>query len=329
MYKTFIHIILLTLFLLPFGEAGRGYAQNLVYNGDFEIFDTCPANLSQPGDLQIKHCTGWYPPTEGTSDYYNACNSGFVSVPSNGAGYQPAFSGNGYLGLLPIYREGNDYGYWFEYVQTKLTTRLSPNTKYEFSFHINVANFSNDYSLRSFGAYFSSIPINRNDAKPFQNIVPQVYYSDNSFITDTVNWINISGEFTANGDEEYLTIGVFADTNNFDTLCNYSTFPCDFIDFATYYYIDGVELIEAESKILIPNVITPNGDETNDIFQLNFPYESVIIYNRWGQQLFESSNNESYWNGRTTSGNEVPEGTYYYIIVTEEKTYKGYLQLLR
>ena len=324
MYKPLYILILLLIISI-----GGINAQNLVYNGDFEIFDTCPNTVSTPSNMEINHCIGWYSPTAATSDYYNACNSGFVSVPSNSFGYQPALSGNGYLGLLPIYREGNDYGYWFEYVQTKLIKTLSINRKYEFSFYINVANFSNDYSLRSFGAYFSSTPISRNDAKPFQNIVPQVYYSDNSFITDTVNWINISGEFIANGDEEYLTIGVFADTNNFDTLCNYTPFPCDFIDFATYYYIDYVELIEAESEILIPNIITPNGDETNDIFQLNFPYESVVIYNRWGQQLFESSNNESYWNGRTTSGNEVPDGTYYYIIVTEEKTYKGYLQLLR
>ncbi len=317
------------LFLLLIISFGSSKAQNLVYNGDFEIFDTCPVNMSTPSNMEIERCLGWYSPTTATSDYYNACNSGFVSVPSNVTGYQQSFSGNGYLGLIPVHRAGNDYGFWFEYVQTKLIKTLSINRKYEFSFYINVANFSNDYSLRSFGAYFSSNPISRNDFKPFDNITPQVFYSDNSFITDTINWIKVSGEFIANGGEEYLTLGMFADTTNFDTLCNYTPFSCDFIDFATYYYIDYVELIESESEIIIPNIITPNNDETNDIFKLNFTYESVMIFNRWGQKLFESNNNESYWNGRTTAGNEVPEGTYYYIIVTEEKTYKGYLQLLR
>jgi hypothetical protein len=60
-----------------------------------------------------------------------------------------------------------------------------PMSENEFSFHINVSNFSNDYSLRSFGAYFSSSPISRNDFKPFDNITPQVSYSGNSFITDS------------------------------------------------------------------------------------------------------------------------------------------------
>ncbi len=323
MYKP----LYILFFLLIIG-ATTGNAQNLVFNGDFEIMDTCPTAVSTPGDMQIERCTGWYSPTTATSDYFNACNSGFVSIPSNVLGYQPAFSGNGYLGLIPVHRAGNDYGFWFEYAQTKLVKQLLPNHKYEFSFHINVSNFSNDYSLRSFGAYFSNNPISRNDFKPFDNVIPQVSYSDNSFITDTVNWINISGEFIANGGEEYLTLGMFPDTSNFDTLCNYITFPCDFIDFSTYYYIDYIELIEMEKPITIPNIITPNGDGLNDIFQLNFPVIKTEIYNRWGQQLFTSSN-DAFWDGRTTSGKEVPEGTYYYIIVTEEETYKGYLQLLR
>lgn len=81
--------------------------------------------------------------------------------------------------------------------------------------------------------------------------------------------------------------------------------------------------------MIIPNVITPNNDGKNDLFYLNFLFEKVQIYNRWGQSLFESNNNESQWNGRTTSGNEVPDGTYYYIITTKENTYKGFIQLLR
>jgi gliding motility-associated-like protein len=97
----------------------------------------------------------------------------------------------------------------------------------------------------------------------------------------------------------------------------------------SYYYVDGVELVEVEFEVIIPNVFTPNGDGMNDLFVLNFPYEKVEIYNRWGQKLFESNNNEAFWNGRTTSSNEVPEGTYYYIITAKEKTYKGFIQLLR
>lgn len=302
----------LYIFFLLIISVANSNAQNLVYNGDFEIYDTCSTTISSPGDYQINHALGWYSPTYATSDYYNACNSGCVSVPSNVTGYQPAFYGNGYLGLIPVHRAGNDYGFWFEYAQTKLVKQLLPNHKYQFSFHINVSNFSNDYSLHSFGAYFSNNPISRNDFKPFDNVIPQVSYANDSFITDTVNWIKIAGEFIADGGEEYLTLGMFADTSNFDTLCNYIPFPCDFSSFSTYYYIDYIELIEMESPIVIPNIITPNGDESNDLFQLNFPVLKTEIYNKWGQKLFESENN-AFWDGRTTAGNEVSQGTYYSI----------------
>ena len=61
---------------------------NLVYNGDFEIYDTCPKNISTPGDLQIEHCLAWTAPTKlGTSDYFNVCNNStlnkFAGVPKN------------------------------------------------------------------------------------------------------------------------------------------------------------------------------------------------------------------------------------------------------
>ena len=103
-----------------------------------------------------------------------------------------------------------------------------------------------------------------------------------------------------------------------------------------YYYVDGItlELIENidsidSTQLIIPNVFTPNGDNKNDLFILNFSYEKVEIFNRWGNKMFESVNNDSYWDGRTNSGLKAPDGTYYYVISTKEETYKGFIQLLR
>jgi len=57
LFKPFYIIIFLLLFCC---EAKT--QTNLVYNGDFEIYDTCPLNPSTPGDLQIEHCLGWTAP---------------------------------------------------------------------------------------------------------------------------------------------------------------------------------------------------------------------------------------------------------------------------
>lgn len=311
------------LFLLLIISFGSSKAQNLVYNGDFEIFDTCPVTLSQPGDLQIEHCTGWTAPTKlGTSDYFNVCNiSSNVGIPNNYAGYQQAYNGNGYVGMhswdavfFPDYRE---------YIQTKLIHPLMKGKKYKLTFFISAEG--SNYALEKIGAVIS---INNFYANNYNPIIatPQIL-NQNGFLTDSVNWTKIEGEFIADGGEEYLTIGYFEPSNTMtDTLNIYNAI---FAAKSVYYLIDGVELFESNYEVIIPNIITPNGDGTNDLFQLNFPVIKTEIYNRWGQKLFESNNNESYWNGRTTAGNEVPEGTYYYIIVTEEETYKGYLQLLR
>ena len=72
-----------------------------------------------------------------------------------------------------------------------------------------------------------------------------------------------------------------------------------------------------ESTIIIPNVFTPNGDGSNDVFTIdgvNLESVDCVIFNRWGQKLYSWNNVNGFWDGRTTSGSECPDGTYFYII---------------
>lgn len=68
----------------------------------------------------------------------------------------------------------------------------------------------------------------------------------------------------------------------------------------------------------LPDVFTPNSDGVNDFF-VPFPYRFVesidlIVYNRWGQPVFESTNPDINWDGRhKDSGEQVSDGVYYYI----------------
>ncbi|MBE7442409.1 MAG: gliding motility-associated C-terminal domain-containing protein [Flavobacteriales bacterium] len=331
------------LFLSLIISVGSSKAQNLVYNGDFEIYDTCPTNFSQPLDYQIEHASGWYMPTAGTSDYFNECNTTTVNVPNNLLGYQTAYSGQGYVGFY-----SNQYfmtqlqcpnlewvSYGREYVQTKLVSPLLENTVYRFSFYISLADTVGGYAVKNIGALFTNDSIGFDCFKP---IIANPQIKSPDFVTDNINWTKVEGEFIAQGGEQYLTIGNFADTLNFatDTLCVKSGTDWQDGSGIAYYYVDGIilELIENidsidSTQLIIPNVFTPNGDNKNDLFILNFSYEKVEIFNRWGNKMFESINNDSFWNGKTTSGVDVSDGTYYYLITTKEKTYKGFIQLLR
>jgi gliding motility-associated-like protein len=66
-----------------------------------------------------------------------------------------------------------------------------------------------------------------------------------------------------------------------------------------------------------PTGFTPNGDGDNDTWQLDFlskyPDCRVEIYNRWGQMVFDSDGYLEAWDG-TFEGEDLPVGTYYYVI---------------
>jgi gliding motility-associated-like protein len=85
------------------------------------------------------------------------------------------------------------------------------------------------------------------------------------------------------------------------------------------------------NTIIIPNVFSPNGDRINDLFKASgaFTKLDVNIYNRYGELIYNSVQLNEGWNGRTTSGSQCPEGTYFYIIITDSETFKGSLTLFR
>jgi gliding motility-associated-like protein len=95
--------------------------------------------------------------------------------------------------------------------------------------------------------------------------------------------------------------------------------------------------VEGESVLIIPNVFSPNGDGDNDILNLkgtNIIEVSGVVMNRWGQVIFEWSAIEAGWDGRTTSGTEASEGTYYYVVNAvgadgKEYEFNGPIQLVR
>lgn len=90
--------------------------------------------------------------------------------------------------------------------------------------------------------------------------------------------------------------------------------------------------IPVDVDIFIPNIFTPNGDGVNDVFFIrNLPQGSkLVITNRWGNQVFQSSNypvnanDPGLWNG----GNQ-PDGVYYYRLQAGGRVFNGWVEILR
>jgi len=69
--------------------------------------------------------------------------------------------------------------------------------------------------------------------------------------------------------------------------------------------------------LYIPNTYTPNGDGTNEGFKVygtHIGEFEMMIFNRWGELIFESNNIETGWNG-TYMGQSVQNGLYVYKVV--------------
>ena len=102
---------------------------------------------------------------------------------------------------------------------------------------------------------------------------------------------------------------------------------------------DTIEMKKC-SEIWVPNVFTPNGDGTNEIFKpvtTEIQKLTMYIYNRWGEMIFETSDVNGGWDGKL-HGNDVPTGVYFWLIrynenrssaLNIEKEIKGSVTLLR
>lgn len=84
------------------------------------------------------------------------------------------------------------------------------------------------------------------------------------------------------------------------------------------------------------NGLTPNGDGKNDTWYIEgieqLSNTTVSVFNRWGDQVWKTAdydNTSNPWRGIDSSGNAVPEGTYYYVIITNGEVTQGWLELTR
>jgi gliding motility-associated-like protein/uncharacterized repeat protein (TIGR01451 family) len=93
----------------------------------------------------------------------------------------------------------------------------------------------------------------------------------------------------------------------------------------------SVEILVKE--LFIPNVITPNNDGSNDRFEIKglnkFLRTELVIFDRWGDHVFEESNYKNDWSGFGLSA-----GTFFYIFTGIDETgerheFKGWIQIIK
>jgi gliding motility-associated-like protein len=87
--------------------------------------------------------------------------------------------------------------------------------------------------------------------------------------------------------------------------------------------------VDSGCEIIIPNVFSPNNDGENDEFVIQGilgTVNSVKVFNRWGQIVFEANNYKNNWDGR-----DVSDGTYFYEVIVQDEPnspFTGHLTIL-
>ena len=247
------------------------FSQNIISNGDFEIYDNCPNNfLTTKNFLPF-----WYSPTLGTPDYYNKCSKKLAGIPENFTGVENAKSGDGYVGIVVV---NFDYGSAREYIASQLKHPLERDKLYCIKVYISLADYSR-YAISQIGIYFTKRKISKS-TKGILMKNPQVIFHQN-FFEKKEGWTLLCDTFKAKGGEKYLILGNFE--NKYPPfLCYRKKRSCRYINFKTfnemdfpieqqheyaYYYVDNLTLVE---------VSTTENCECNNFEKLNNSTEIIV-----------------------------------------------------
>ncbi|MBC8266636.1 MAG: gliding motility-associated C-terminal domain-containing protein, partial [Flavobacteriales bacterium] len=159
-----------------------------------------------------------------------------------------------------------------------------------------------------FGPSKPPLKVNFSDSTYLSTIHPMLFtwqWPDGGI--ELVSWdfgdpgMNISYSFTDIGENKVNLI-----------VLNKTTACADTIDF----------VIDVQGLGDITNVFSPNGDGVNDVFAFEnhgMDILSVMIFNRWGQKVFETDVSSAQWDGKNLKGNDELAGTYFYVLKAQGK----------
>ena len=196
-------------------------AQNLVKNASFENLNTCPINSNNFN----WYINDWWGLDSSSAEVYNSCVvNGYVKLPLTNHGYQYPRTGNSMVNIVLMYAgSGNGTANGRDYIQGTFNSAMVKDSLYCVSYWVNLAFHGPGMqfkSVKNVDAYINDTLLNWNNGGTVLggmglNLVgftPQI--TSPIFLTDTLNWMPVSGFYKAHGGEMHITIGNFKDANN-------------------------------------------------------------------------------------------------------------------
>ena len=182
---------------------------------------------------------------------------------------------------------------------------------------------------------FTSVDINVNPIANFNyNILPVceglgVQFSDSSELADNFSWVFGDGFYSIEKNP-YHVFGYNSNTITSLIIGNndvcYDTLTMDF------NWLEISNVID----VFVPNIITPNNDGINDCLTITAPSEfesctSLIVYNRWGMKVFDSSLgfHQNFCGYNAYNNNALSEGTYFYTVKVGDYSLNGFVSIIK
>jgi hypothetical protein len=296
MKQSFLLLLLFFCLVLPVD------GQNLVPNFSFEEYTDCPTT-----EDQVEFATGWSKYStnsiNSTPDYFNSC------APSNGPGVPENYlfyqldprNCSAYMGLATWNASFLNYR---EQIGIELSQPLEIGQRYFLSFNtvmggiISGADYI-DSPSNNIGLRLSTVAYSPSNPVPIDNYA---HLRSQTIITDTLNWVRISGDIVADSAYSYLMLGNFYE----DALTDTITLGCGICsNLGSYYLIDDV-CVSVDSTLCnggldqLPCLVSieentqyeaftvyPNPATDNIIVQTkSYNFFDVEVYNSVGQLLF-------------------------------------------
>ena len=237
-----VYLFLISLLFSPFTVS----CQDVLTNGDFELFSPTPTDYGQ-----VSKCQGWQSTMPNPLDGNYASPDYYYSGSFMGSfyGVRPPHSGNGQVGLFTWIKDQPNYR---DYVTRQLDAPLTPGQTYQVGFYINSGNrggIINGYSNNLGVCFTDNPPPNQQIAEHLSSLIPQ--WESSSIINTSQNWVFTTFTFNPSTAVNHVTIGNFRD--DAATLTSNATSPSHR---GAYYFIDSVYV-----KLINP-LLTINGDDS-------------------------------------------------------------------
>ena len=225
-----------------------GFGQNLVQNGGFEDYVSCPVKMSNLN----KDAAYWSAPTLGTTDYFNECSRTKLGVPMNFKGRQEPYEGSGYAGMY-LYAP-RDYR---EYIQVPLTETLQKGSRYRLTLFISLSEKS-DGAVMDMGAVFAEKLLSVHTKRELSQgellastvqTTPIKQFPVTGYYQDKQEWMALSFDMVAKGFERYLILGNFKSNAGTNYLDNNDSLSRERASSVAQYLIDlGLDKNRITSK---------------------------------------------------------------------------------